>query len=699
MKYKTTVLDDIGNQHPRKNLRLKELSALQEKLKWADKTECAGIQTEIKALPRKTDHPYEKELRAACEQEKLFLRGAKERRKKFLSQIKDTDRHLFNWQLEAAESAERYRFYEKYVDLSYDFEFEYKKHLEIAKQLPEAVDERRTLLNELAEAETELKILKGQDHSAAKAEYAEFRQRRKEERAAEKAELRESRRQGIISAKALINESKMADLSAKEDINSKKRSRPLPFAKDRVKNLKHRLKIEAKKKIKLLNSDISDLRRRTPIEVNKRIPWLSWLTILIPGLGQLSLGQRAKSAFFFIGTLYIYLIAIPYALGSGNYRGDGIAGLISLARDGGRLDRSIIFMIEGVIAVIFLILALIIFIISFRDVHTNEKKLIKGVRLHNWFETRTTLQRDGFPYIASTPAALLTIFIVLLPIAVTALISFTNYDPTHQSKFVWQGLANYKQIIAGQGIAGGPFWLITGWTIIWTLLATSLAIFIGFTLALLVNQDRIRGKRFFRTTYLLPWAVPAFITIMFFSILFSPSGPLTLALNSLLGNTDPSEMLNIKYTTWGTRIVLILLQGWLGSSYIFLLCTGILQGIPGDLYEAAEIDGATGFQQTRHITIPLLLYQTAPLMIGQYTFNFNNFSIIYLFNDGGPFAPSRYGNMAGTTDILISYIYKLTMQNQYQGIGSAITVVVSLFIIFVTWIGFSRTKSFREESL
>lgn len=283
---------------------------------------------------------------------------------------------------------------------------------------------------------------------------------------------------------------------------------------------------------------------------------------------------------------------------------------------------------------------------------------------------------------------------MLLPIAVTILISFTNYDPSHQSKFNWTGLLNYKQIVLGQGIAGGPFWYITGWTILWTIFATSLAILIGFVLALLVNQDRIYGKRLFRTVYLLPWAVPAFITIMFFSIMFSPSGPLTLALSSLLGKT-----INIKYLTWGTRAVLIFLQGWLGSSYIFLLCTGILQGIPNDLYEAARIDGATGFQATRHITIPILLFQTAPLLIGQYTFNFNNFSIIWLFNGGGPFEPSKYGNIAGSSDLLISYIYKLTIQKQYQGIGSAITLIVSLALIFFTWIGFSRSKAFREEKL
>ncbi|NLC40664.1 MAG: ABC transporter permease subunit [Clostridiaceae bacterium] len=699
MKYGTTVLDDIGNAHPRKNLRLREKGVLEEKLDQADKSERAAIRAELKALKKKADHPYEKDLRAAREQEKKLLQGTKDRRRKFLSEIKDKDPKIRSWLLEAAESEERYRFYEQHQDLSYDFELEYKKNFDIAAQLPEAAAERRALLDELAEAEADLQKAKTRDHSAVKADFEEFHARRIAERDEQKAKLKQMRRDGMISAKALQNEQKMTDLAADEDIKSKKGSLPQAFTKDRVRNIRHKLKTEAAKKEKLLNADISDLRRRTPIETNKRIPWISWLTILLPGLGQLIIGQRLKSIFFFIGSLYIYLIAIPYSLGYGNYRGDGIAGLFSLAEGGARLDRSIIFMIEGVIAVILLVLALLLYYFSFRDVHRNEKKEIKGIRLNNWFETRSSLRRDGFPLIVSAPAALVTIFIVVLPIAVTMLISFTNYDPTHQSKFLWHGLVNFKQIVAGQGIAGGPFWLITGWTIVWTLLATSLAIFIGFTLALLVNQDRVLGKRFFRTTYLLPWAVPAFITIMFFSILFSPQGPLTIALNNLLGNTDPSDMLNIKYTTWGTRIILIILQGWLGSSYIFLLSTGILQGISKDLYEAAEIDGATGFQQTRHITIPLLLYQTAPLMIGQYTFNFNNFSIIYLFNGGGPFEPSKYGNMAGTTDILISYIYKLTIQNQYQGIGSAITVVVSMFIMFVTWIGFSRTKSFKEEKL
>ena len=230
-------------------------------------------------------------------------------------------------------------------------------------------------------------------------------------------------------------------------------------------------------------------------------------------------------------------------------------------------------------------------------------------------------------------------------------------DPKNQSKFPWVGIENYKLIATGSGLAGSVFWSILGWTLIWTVVATSLAIGVGFMLAIIANNDRIKGKTFFRVVYLLPWAVPAFITIMFFSIMFSPSGAITTLLNDIF-----NIQLTVKNDPFYSRVVLILLQTWLGSSYVFLLSTGVLQAIPGDLYEAAQIDGATEWQKLKRITLPIVLFQTAPLLVGQYTFNFNNFSIIYLFNSGGPFNPSKYGNLAGSTDLLISYIYKLTME-------------------------------------
>ena len=206
MKYGTTVLDDIGNAHPRKNLRLREKGVLEEKLKQADKSERAAIRAELKALPKKSDHPYEKDLRAVRDQEKKLLQGTKDRRRKSLSEIKDTDPKIRSWLLEAAESEERYRFYEQHQDLSYDFELEYKKNFDIADQLPEAAAERRALLDELAEAETDLQKAKSADNSAAKAAFEEFHAQRIAERDEQKAKLKQMRHEGIISAKALQNE-------------------------------------------------------------------------------------------------------------------------------------------------------------------------------------------------------------------------------------------------------------------------------------------------------------------------------------------------------------------------------------------------------------------------------------------------------------------------------------------------------------
>jgi arabinogalactan oligomer/maltooligosaccharide transport system permease protein len=146
-----------------------------------------------------------------------------------------------------------------------------------------------------------------------------------------------------------------------------------------------------------------------------------------------------------------------------------------------------------------------------------------------------------------------------------------------------------------------------------------------------------------------------------------------------------------------TRSALILIQWWLGFPFIMTLMTGVLQSIPGDLYEAATIDGATIFDKFRLITLPMLLFATAPILITQFTFNFNNFNIIYLFNGGGPAVP---GQTAGGTDILISWIYKLSLgANPQYGLAAAITLILSFFIMTLAVIQFRRTKSFKDEDM
>lgn len=677
MTYSKQIFDSIGNAHPRKNEYITDL--------------INSTAEERKSLvSRRNSHPYIQKIDEITKEEKSFLELLQVEVEQKFGNIQDKKLQKLQKELYLAEK--KFDFYKKYEDLSYDYELKAREAELKKRYIPDIIDNEKTLKSELRDREERLSKLDESKRQQALKEIEEKTNKRKELLEKEINDIKEKYHEGLISKTAYKNEIKIRKRSAKEDITAISYLDEKKSLEQDIKNIKHHLDIDYKSKLKVMESDISDSRRKIPVEVEKKHPITSYLSLIIPGLGQLFNKQYAKALFFFLGALFVYLVAIPYALGYGNYQGQGIAGLINLAEGGRRVDKSVIFMIEGIMAIVLLILSVFIIYLAFSDARKVEKDMIKGIRPRTWFETRQTISEEGFPYLVSTPAFLVVLFIVLIPIFTTILISFTNYNPQNQSKFTWFGIENYKMVMLGKGIAGKPIWLVLGWTLIWTFAATTLAIAIGFVLSLLANQSRIKFKGFFRTIYLLPWAVPAFITIMFFSLMVSRNGPITELINKIFG-----VAVDIKNDTFLTRLSVILLQGWLGSAYIFLLSTGILQGIPNDLYEAAEIDGATGFQQTLRITIPLVVYQTAPLLIGQYTFNFNNFSIIYLFNGGGPFQPSLYGNLAGSSDLLISYIYKLTIENNYQGVGAAITLLVSLVLMFFSWLGFRNTKAFKEE--
>ncbi|MFH5836829.1 ABC transporter permease subunit [Proteiniclasticum sp. C24MP] len=692
-KYKRILVDYIGREYERKNLYLKEYAELEEKISEMDASEKKNLAARLKELKIKKDqHPYNVELKAFKDAEKTFLSKQKEEVEKFRKTVpEDLSDVVRDLTVKIRESELEAGFYEDYTELSYDAEFLYKRAKAHLRVLPKNIEEIAALETELSEAKH---LDASGDHSAIKAEITSFREKQKKLLDERTKELRDKKKQGLISDKALKNGISQIKKDFKHLTTIKSFEDPVKNKKELIKSKTFELKNYIKVTRRILDADIADIRRSVPVEVEKTSPVIAHTTFLLPGLGQLLNRQYMKALLFGLGALFIYFIAIPYALGYGNYQGEGVAGLISLAEGGKRVDKSLIFLIEGIIAIMFLLIAFAIYFTSFNDVKSTEKGIIKGTRSFNWFETKSHIEEEGFPILVSMPALLIIMFIVLVPIFTAILLSFTGMDPRHQSKFSWVGLENYMLIATGTGLAGSVFWKILGWTIIWTLTATTLAIFIGFGLALLVNNPRVKGKGIFRMIYLLPWAVPAFITIMFFSIMFSKTGALTTIANDLTGLT-----LDFKNNTNLTRMILVMLQGWLGSSYVFLLSTGVLQAIPEDLYEAADIDGANSWQKIRKITLPLVLFQTAPLLVNQYTFNFNNFSIIYLFNGGGPFNPEKYGNLAGSTDILISYIFKLTTENQYQAIGAAITIVISLGLMMFAFFGYRNSKAFKEERL
>lgn len=667
------VYDSIGNPHERKNLYLKDLS-------------------ENEKIDRKT-HPYIIKLEKLQEEERVFLHQLKSKIYHERQELKGKyDKKELALRLELFEASKKMEFYEGKEYISYDFELEYRKNKLKEERLPsiiglysDSINEKKKILKELTNLDKSKNDIKVSEFNHKVAELKIILNKNKEK-------LKQSKKDGLISDKAYINQVKQLEMELKDKVEVLKLEIPSEAIKSRARVLTYLSKVEVEARYKIMYQDISDFDRKIPIEVEKVDKFKPLTSLILPGLGQYFNKQYFKSMLFFIGTLFIYFIAIPYALGYGNYRGDGLKGIITLAQGGKRLDKSIIFMVEGLVAVILMLFSIAIVAVSYKDARDVQLNMYRGIRPRTKFETIESVKEDGFPYIVTIITYILLSFVVILPVLTTILLSFAGMDPNNQSKFKWIGLKNYQLLITGTGIAGGPFWRIFLWTMIWTIAATTVAITVGFGLALIANNERIKGKTLYRTIYLLPWAVPAFITIMFFSIMSSSNGVLTKTLEMLFGGDWA-----IKQSTTLTRVALILLQTWLGSSYVFLLSTGVLQGIPADLYEAADIDGATVWQKLSKITIPLVLFQTAPLLIGQYTFNFNNFSIIYLFNGGGPFDPSKYGNMAGSTDLLISYIYKLTIQKQYQSVGAAITVFISLGLILFAYIGFKNSQAFKEE--
>ena len=425
-------------------------------------------------------------------------------------------------------------------------------------------------------------------------------------------------------------------------------------------------------------------------------PRKALLLSLIPGLGQIYNKQKAKGAIFLGVTIlfliYFFAIAAPE-----------LGNLITLGEVPGR-DNSLFMLIRGAFHFILVIVYFIFYALNLKDAYTIAKRWNNDYPVPTTFKDMLKgIYANGFPYLLIIPSYIAMTFAIIFPVLVTLLIAFTNYDFQHlpPTKLLgWVGVTNFTNIWRLSTFRSA-FGAVLGWTIIWALAASTVQIVIGIFTAIIANQPFIKGKRIFGVIFLLPWAVPAFITILTFSNMFNDSiGAINTQVIPLLGKVLPflnGHLIPWKTDPTWTKVALIMMQGWLGFPYIYVLTLGILQSIPNDLYEAAYIDGANAWQKFRNITFPMILAVAAPTLISQYTFNFNNFSIMYLFNDGGP---GTVGGGAGSTDILISWIYRLTTGAAPQySMAAAVTLIISLIVISISMIAFKKLHAFDMEDV
>ena len=416
---------------------------------------------------------------------------------------------------------------------------------------------------------------------------------------------------------------------------------------------------------------------------DKQAP-ISAMLSLIPGLGQLFNRQYIKG-------FVIFSLFTAFMLVFSDFFQAGIWGFVTLGTEVPR-DNSIFLLSEGLVALIIISVGLVFYILNIRDAYVNGQRLSQGMEVNSIRGTYHAILNEGYPYLLTGPAFFVLFFSVVFPILFTISLAFTNYDLYHSAPANladWVGLETFKKIFSVD-IWRNTFVNVLGWTVVWTLVASTLQVSVGILLAIIVNQKKLKAKKFIRTIFMLPWAVPGFVTILIFGGLFNDSfGAIN---NQILASVGIGPISWMTDPNW-TRIALLLIQTWLGFPYIFLVTTGTLQSIPDELYEASVMDGASAWQKFKQITLPIILYSMTPIIITQYTFNFNNFNIIYLFNGGGP---AVLGSNAGGTDIPVSWIYKLTMQNSQYALAAALTILLSVFVIFIALWQFRRSNSFKE---
>ncbi|MCY9510111.1 sugar ABC transporter permease [Paenibacillus larvae] len=425
------------------------------------------------------------------------------------------------------------------------------------------------------------------------------------------------------------------------------------------------------------------------------------LSCLSFGMGQLYNKQFVKGLFLFtievLGLWYLYENLVTAVWGittlgeTASFIGtvDGVSKLIPG-------DHSIFLLIQGLITLLFLLVFILIYAMNIKDAYKVGKTREGGIKPNNIKESVRYIMDKKFAQAFLAIPAIGVLFFTVMPIIFMILLAFTNYSlPDHipPAKLVnWVGLQTFRDLVQLKSWSHTFYGVLT-WTIIWAILSTVTTYFGGFLVALLVQQKDIRFKAFWRTIFIIPYAIPQLISLLIMRNMFNGQfGPVNqylsyFGLGQLPWLTDP----------FWAKVTVIIVNMWVGIPVSMILIMGVLTTISNDLYEAAEIDGATGFQKFKMITLPMVLFTTAPILIMQFAGNINNFNAIFLLTNGSPEVGDY--QYAGATDLLVTWLYKLTLDQNRFNMASSIGIIIFLIIASFSIWNYRRTRSFKEEDM
>lgn len=377
-------------------------------------------------------------------------------------------------------------------------------------------------------------------------------------------------------------------------------------------------------------------------------------------------------------------------------------------------DNSFLILLNSIISLFVIFVFFLLWIANVKNVYRLQQRQEEGQHINTFAEDVRAMFHEKFHITLLTLPTLGVILMNVIPILVLIAIAFTNYDQQHMppnALFTWVGLANFKNLFSNSVTItfGYSFRKILGWTLTWAVLATFTTYIGGILLAKFINDKKTKLPKLWRTLFIISIAVPQFVTLLLVRSFFADNGIFNTFCNGI-GLTDFLKSMGLvrsNYTyipfltsSGWTKVMIVLINIWIGVPYQMLIATGVLLNIPEDQIESARIDGANPLQIFIRITMPYMLFVTGPSLITDFVKNINNFNVIYLLTQDVYVTSDQLmaNSNAKEIDLLVTWLFRLTNEYYNYKMASVIGIIVFLICAAFTLVTFTRTiKGDREE--
>lgn len=365
-------------------------------------------------------------------------------------------------------------------------------------------------------------------------------------------------------------------------------------------------------------------------------------------------------------------------------------------------DNSLFMLIDGFMTLALVFIFIILYVVSVKSA----LKDYKSYCLLGFSQKKKSIHEimdNAFPIVGLTPLVVLVLFFVVVPLVFSAAVAFTNYSsPSHiapNNTIDWVGLDNFKFLFGGDAIWTAAFGRVAAWTLIWAILATITCYAGGMIMAVIMHEFKFKISPIFRAIFILPYAVPTVVTMLVWQNLLNGSfGTINRTLIAL-GIVEAGTIIPwLSDPTWA-KFTCVMINLWAGFPYFMLLTMGTMTSIREEIFEAARIDGASRWQIFKSITLPSVLYQTMPLIIMSFAHNINNFGAIFFLTGGNPQVADSTVTFAKGTDIVVTWIYNLTVNMQQYHYAAVLAICIFVVLAPFAIFNFRQTKSFKEGEM